>query len=436
MLGIDRVEFRDEVRPFWKLGVRLQWGHPSRTHFNYPFDGNLKLPLRGYPSPQAYLALSDATDRTVFNVMMDRRLAHVGKSATVIGEGAAYHLKNDVFIRFLERKVKSKNVQFVYGEMVDVCRDPESGDVLSLQLSDGQSVEADLFVDCSGFRSALLGKVMESRYCSYENALYCDAAVVGGWQRNTAEDDYRPFTTVETMDHGWCWRIDFVDTVNRGYVFSTAFCTPEQAMEEMRQKNPRLRNELRLIRFPRGRHEQFWVKNVVAVGNAAAFVEPLEATALHLVMGHIFFVVSALLENDHNLVPAAIDLENQRYRDVWDDVRDFLAVHYKFNYHSDTPFWKHCRESTPLGGVEEFVKAFQDIGPTASLGSLLYPGSLFQFDGYVNMMIGQGVSTRARRQLRPDEEQLWMAVKQNNLKITQNALPVEKAVDAVYPGDR
>ncbi len=149
-----------------------------------------------------------------------------------------------------------------------------------LRLESGRRETADLYLDASGFASVLLGKALGEPFVSYDKTLFCDRAVVGGWDRKDPEDMViKPYTTCETMNCGWCWQIEHENRINRGYVYSSGFISDEEAEKEFRMKNPKV-GPTRIVRFVSGRYRNVWVKNVVAVGNAGGFVEPLEATAL------------------------------------------------------------------------------------------------------------------------------------------------------------
>jgi tryptophan halogenase len=429
-LGLDRDEFFREVRPSWKLGLRLEWGDPADTHFNYPFDLNLDEYPDGLGKSNAFCMLNDMSDSSLFSALMDR-----GKSPCVLQAGqysvdqrTAYHVQNESLIEFLQRKAEQVGVEMRKGKVIDVCRN-QDGNVESVRLADGGQVAGDLFVDCSGFRSLLLGQTLAEKYVDYGDTLFCDAAIVGSWNR---DDDVRPYTTVETMDHGWCWRIDFADVVTRGYVFSTAFCEPDQAMREMKQKNPELGDDLRVIRFKCGRYENFWVRNVAAVGNASGFVEPLEATALHLIVKQVHFLTLALEHSGCRINPAMQNIENQRFRRMWDDVRDFLAVHYRFNRKLDTPFWRHCREATSLGGAAELVDYYQHAGPSGLCNALTDPLGIFGHQGYLNMLIGQRVPTSTPLALNAPEQQQWTAYRERFRLATEAALPMREALQRVH----
>ncbi len=433
ILGLDRGEFFREVRPSWKLGLRLEWGDPADSHFNYPFDRFADDQLRGMPKLNAFYCLADYRDCSLFAALMDRAKAPCVERAGQMGidDRTAYHINNYSFIAFLQRKSQQQGAALIEGEVADVQRDSEGG-VASLRLTDGRQIEGDLFIDCSGFRSLLLHKTLGEKFFRYDDALFCDAAVVGAWQR---DDDVLPYTTVETMDHGWCWQIDFLDEVNRGYVFSTAFCSADEAMGEMKRKNPRLGDDLRVIPFPSGRYENYWVGNVAAIGNASGFVEPLEATALHMIVEQLRFLTGALCDSDCRIVPAMQRIENERFRCMWDDIRDFLAVHYRFNRKLDTPFWRHCRQNTSLGGAEPLVEYYRHAGPSAMCKPLIFSGSMFGYSGYMILLFGQRVATEARSELTESEREIWNRYTNNVRVNAEMALPVREALQRVFdPG--
>ena len=209
-----------------------------------------------------------------------------------------------------------------------VIRDGRGG-VGGLRLASGRTETADLYVDASGFRSELLGKALAEPFVPYDRSLFCDRAVVGGWERE-AGDPVRPYTTCETMDAGWCWQIELEGRVNRGYVYASACVSDEDAEKEFRRKNPMV-GPTRVVKFVSGRYRRGWVENVVAVGNAAGFVEPLEATALGTISTQCRLLASSLIDADGEVLPAGVAQYNEHHARSWDGIRNFIAVHYRFN---------------------------------------------------------------------------------------------------------
>jgi tryptophan halogenase len=433
-LGIDRFEFHREVQPSWKLGLRFEWGAADVPYFNYTFDRYLDTRVRGLNKWLGYYCLADSRDCSIFNALMDRNKspAQAKGQKFSVDPRATYHLPNERFIAYLQRKSRDAGATLLADEVVGVIRN-DAGDIERLRLKSGRDVAGDLFIDCSGFASLLLGKTLEEPYISYNDALFCDSAAIGSWQR---DDEVRPYTTMTTMDHGWAWRIDFPDVVTRGYVFSSAFCADENAARELQEKNPELGNDVRVIKFPTGRYERHWVRNVAAVGNASGFVEPLEATSLHLIIEQLYNLAWGLIDCDAHPSPELRELLNQRFQRTWDDVRDFLALHYKYNAKRDTPFWRQCREETPLGAAQDLVDHYTQLGPSRLIGSMITSGSIFGFGGYMSMLLGLRVPTRAIPALSVQEAKAWRAYQDDNRRSAEQALPMRTALERASAGNR
>ncbi len=416
------------------MGQRLDWGARDRAHFNYPFDSYLTNKRPELRQPNLYYCLHDMQDAGLSYSQMDqlRSPLFVDPAGQVtLVERFGYHIENRRFLDFLQAVAAARGVDIVEGHVARV-EQAENGDIRSLALEGGGRIDGDLFVDCSGFRSLLLKETLGERFRTFDDALFVDSAIVGSWRRDTP---IVPYTRANTMDHGWCWNIEFAEHITRGYVFASAFCSDDEAMRELKEKNPKLGDDLRVIRFPSGRFEKFWVRNVIAIGNASGFVEPLEATALQLIVEQLRFVTKALYDSDGDPTPAMRGFENHRYRARWDDVRDFLALHYRFNHHSDSPFWRHAREKTSLGGAQEFVDYYQAAGPSILALGLIGDRSIFGFDGYMNMLLGMKVPT-ARPPVLDDADRAGWARHQADVRVRAGrALTAEQALERVHAPD-
>jgi tryptophan halogenase len=264
--------------------------------------------------------------------------------------------------------------------------------VAGLRLAGGATRTGELYIDCSGFQSLLMGKALAEPYVSFKSSLFCDRAVVGGWQRDG--ETVLPYTTAETMNAGWCWQIEHEHRINRGYVYCSSFISDEEAEREFRQKN-RKAGPARIVRFASGRYARSWVKNVVAIGNASGFVEPLESTSLAFICTEAVWLIESLLDADLQVRPSVAGLFNKRVAKAWDVIRQFLALHYKFNDRLDTPFWRECREKTDVCDAAEFVEYYRENGPSSLwYKTLLNPDDQFQMEGYLAMLVGQGVPYR------------------------------------------
>lgn len=430
LLKLARRRFYAEVQPSWKLGIRFEWGPPDVSHFNYPFGFELSERVDPLRKRAAYYCLAKGGYPGPFSALMDKGLSHC-----VVHEGHyglidqpfGYHIPNKRFLAYLDGIAREFGVEFVEGGVVDVRQD-DTGDVRSLTLDDGRELTADLFVDCSGFDSMLLSKTCGERFVSYGDTLLCDTAIVGEHDR---DGTIRPYTTAETMDHGWCWRIELPEKVTLGYVHASQFCSPEEATREMREKKPELGDDLRVIKFPSGRYENYWSGNVVAIGNASGFVEPLESTALHVIAEQLVTTCATLLDSDYRIEPPARDAANEQFRQTWDSLRDFLAVHYKFNGRLDTPFWQHCREKIPLGDAQPLADLYRKIGPHTACKALVPKDNVVQFEGYLALLMGQHVATNCTSLLDDRDLRDWEVIQNHVSQQVSQALPVREALKVV-----
>jgi tryptophan halogenase len=279
----------------------------------------------------------------------------------------------------------------------------------------------------------LLGKTLAEPFVSYARTLFCDRAVVGGWDRKDPEDMViKPYTTCETMNCGWCWQIEHENRINRGYVYSSGFISDEEAEKEFRMKNPKV-GPTRMVRFISGRYRNHWVKNVVAIGNACGFVEPLEATALGIIAGQCSILAETIRELGGDVTPTVRRQFNRYEALIWDDIRDFLSLHYRFNRRLDTPFWRHCREATDLAGAAELVEVYQENGPSIwlRLHSTIEKASQFGTNGYLALLIGQKVPYRRPYQPSADELKIWSAERQKNKSMALRALTVRETLEKI-----
>ena len=257
----------------------------------------------------------------------------------------AFHVENRKLVSALETIARQAGVEITEGTLRQANR--EGDDVKTIDLTSGENVRADLFIDASGFASELLGKALAEPFISYANTLPCDRAVIAGWSRT--HEPIKPYTTAETMSAGWCWQIEHEHFINRGYVYSSTFISDEAAAREFREKNPQLETEPRVVRFKSGRYRHSWVGNVIAAGNASGFVEPLEATAIQVITSQARTLADLLIDSRSEVTPSVRALFNRRLAAHWDEIRDFLAVHYRFNHRVKSEFWSVCHAEADLG---------------------------------------------------------------------------------------
>jgi len=185
------------------------------------------------------------------------------------------------------------------------------------------------------------------------------------------------------------------------------------------------------VRFVSGRYRNQWVKNVVGIGNACGFVEPLEATALGAIASNCMILTNTLKELNCEVTPSVQRQFNRQQTTISDDIRDFLSLHYRFNKRLDTPFWRHCWEATDLGAAAELVEVYRESGPTLWLNQMFSKDNPFGTNGYFALLVGQQVENRQRYQPSADELRIWNAERQRNKSMAMRGLTVREALEKV-----
>jgi tryptophan halogenase len=279
----------------------------------------------------------------------------------------------------------------------------------------------------------MLGKALGEPRLEYQSTLACDRAVVGGWDRPAGEPIIG-YTISETMDAGWCWQIEHPDRIHRGYVYSSAFISDESAEGELRSKNPRIEST-RLVKFTSGRFSRSWVKNVVAIGNASGFVEPLEATSLAIIVSRCQLLVELLSDCDDAIAPSRAGIFNKNTATVWDTVRDFLSLHYRFNTRLDTPFWQDRRANTDLADAQPLYEYYQQVGPSPLVvAGFVDRSAVFDANSYLTILTGLKVPYQNRYTPTVSEEAMWARWCQSNSRTAQSAATVEQSLAIITGG--
>jgi len=433
-LKIDALEFARRVDPVWKMGNRFYFGDPGRKYFDYSFQ-----PAMEHVAPELrknimyYLLEGDMHNFCLGSGTMEQHRSPFfkgpdGKLTELNAFG--YHIDNQKFLAYVEQLALERGIEIKEADVCDVRQAP-NGDITHLIFEGGGEIEADFYADCSGFRGQLIKKVYDVPYVSYSDNLYCDRAVIGSWDR---DHPIEPFTTSISMKHGWCWNIELQDRITRGYVYSSAFCSEDDAIAELKAMTPQIGDDLRAIGFPSGRLERHWVNNVVAIGNSSGFVEPIEATALMVVTDQINYASKILLDSYGDVPDMMREKECERVRVIWDDIRDFIVAHYKFNKHFDTPFWKQCRNDCSLGNATEFYEYYKMAGPSTLGKRYICPDSVFGFEGYMNVFLGLKAETDHPPRMMEQDWRDWELYTARMKKNALQALTTEQAIE-ILSGD-
>ncbi|MEQ1859286.1 MAG: FAD-dependent oxidoreductase [Chthoniobacteraceae bacterium] len=433
-LGINRKRFYELAEPTWKLGIRFLWG--ARGRFDYTFDQQLDKQWSDLTMPNGYYCDDEFRCASVPSALMwhGKAFPRQANGCPDIQGWHAFHIENKKFVDVLELIAREQGVEIIDGKVTGSDRLPEGG-IAAVHLEDGRRLEADFFVDCSGFRSELLGRTLGEPFVSFDKSLFCDRAVIGGWDRQP-DEPILPYTTAEAMDSGWAWQIEHEHHVNRGYVYSSNAISDDEAAAEFLRKNPRAPKSPRVVKFRSGCYRRLWVENVVAIGNSGGFVEPLEATALMIVCGHVQALCEMLNRSHLTPTPTWRALYNDLAWQGWVDIRDFLALHYRLNTALDTPFWRACREDTDVSNISGLLEFYAENGPTGFCRYRL-PRSENDFgvEGFLVMLVGNRAPYAAKHNATDAERATWERRRAEFSAAAQSGLTVKESLAYIrHPG--
>jgi tryptophan halogenase len=432
-LGISRKHFYATARPTWKMGIHFLWG--PRSHFDYGFDPQLDAQLPGLERPNGFYCDDEFENAGPNAALMAQKKAFPRQkngTGPEIPPWHAFHLENPKLVACLEAVAREIGIEFIDARIDGAERGPAG--IAAVVLEDDRKLEADLFIDASGFRSELLGRALKEPFISYDKSLFCDRAVVGSWQRT--DEQILPYTTAETMDAGWCWQIEHENSINRGYVYSSRFLTEDQAHAEFMAKNPKAKTWDHTVKFRSGRYERAWVENVVGIGNACGFVEPLESTSLMVICGNCQALLEFLIHGELSPTPTMRDLYNHLAAGTWDEIRDFLAFHYRFNTRLKNPFWQTCNAEADVSGSAALLEFYAENGPTGLCRHLMRnmsgTGNQFGLEGFLVMLVGNRVPYRKHHVTTEAEQQRWIRYRDEYRAMARNGVDVKEALSYVH----
>lgn len=439
-LRINPRHFYALANPTWKIGIHFLWG--PRPCFEYGFMHHVDAQWTDLPMANGFYCWDEFTFGDSCSALMAQAKAfrRSKENAPDIQPDHAFHIFNPDYVKALEMIGTEWGIEYIDGTMEGVERGPNG--VAAIILKDGRRLAADFFIDASGFRSELLGKFLQEPFVSYGSSLYCDRAVVGSWERTN--EPILPYTTVETMEGGWCWQIEHEKQINRGYVFSSSALSDDEAHAEFMRKNPKAKSWNHSVKFRSGRYRRGWVENVVALGNSSGFVEPLEATALMILCGNCQTLVSFLTGSRLRPTETIRNLYNEVFAAGWDEIRNFLSIHYRFNSRIDNAFWRRCRAEVDVSGAQGLLDFYRENGPTGLCRHVLgHRGrefgvhSAFGLEGYLVILTGCKVPYNNLYTPTEEEWRIWNAHKARLAEEARHGLTVEESLAIIrHPGWR
>jgi hypothetical protein len=334
-LGLDEKAFMRASNAAYKIAIRFVGFNRQGGVFYHPF---------GYPDiPKEFLFKPNAAARI--------RAYHIAEAGNMFSEECtyAYQLDAGLYGEYLKHECKRRNGVRHIVDNVRGVELTEVGEIARIQTEKSGPLVADLYIDCSGFRSILLGEALGEPFESYNRFLLNDRAIAARIPYVDKENELRTYTNCTALSAGWVWNIPLWSRIGTGYVYCSGFLSKEEAETEYREflGTERVKDlQFNHLNIRTGRHARAWVGNCVGIGISYGFLEPLESTGLSLTQLSIFDLASTLSSDASSHIQS--DMFNRRQAEVFDATRDFVMAHYVLTSREDTPYWKHIRHENAL----------------------------------------------------------------------------------------
>jgi tryptophan halogenase len=390
-LGIAEAEFLRQTQGTIKLGIEFRdWSrlghdyfHPFGSHGTHVEQISLHqewLKFRSLGQPQSFEEYS-------LNTVAARlgRVPAIEASDDALSPvfAYAYHFDAALYAEYLRGYAQARGVVRLQRKVLEVELRGEDGFIRALHLDDGERIEADLFIDCSGFRGLLIEGALKTGYEDWTGWLPCDRAVAVPCESAGA---LTPFTRSTARAAGWQWRIPLQHRIGNGYVYCSRFLSDDEATATLLANlDGAARAAPRLLRFTTGRRKKFWNKNCIALGLASGFLEPLESTSIHLIQRGLTHLLN--LFPDRTCAPVLADEFNRLAINEYERIRDFLILHYKANAREDAPLWRYCRAMDIPDTLAYKIRQFRNSGRVVKYG-----GDLFATPNWVAVFLGQEIA--------------------------------------------
>ena len=388
-LGIDEDAFLAFCNGTYKLGIEfVGWGDTD-SRYIHAF-GEIGRPLGLVPFHHFWLRANRLPGaRPLDAYSLNAVAAYAGKfqrgapqgGGGLGGLGHAFHFDATRYALFLRQYAEARGVRRIEGKVVNAELDGESGAVTRLALANGATVGGDLYIDCSGFVGLLIEGALNTGYIDWSHWLPCDRAVA---VQCASAPDLTPYTRSTARAGGWQWRIPLQTRIGNGHVYCSAFTSDAEATDTLLANlDGEALGTPRPLRFTTGHRAKFWNRNVVALGLAAGFMEPLESTSIHLVQSGVERLLKFLPGGDIRAVD--VDAFNAQTLFEYEAVRDFLVLHYKVNRRPE-PFWQACAAKPVPDSLAAKIALFEANGRLTRFNE-----ELFAEVGWLQVMDGQGL---------------------------------------------
>ncbi len=389
-LGIDEATFVRATQGSFKLGIEfVDWGRQGHSYF-HPF-GQYGAEFDSVPFYHHWMreSLEGRAPGPIDEFSMCWAMAREGKFTHPSPDRRmiqstfdyAYHFDAGLYAAFLRRFAEERGVTRLEGRVVYVALRGEDGFITGVTLENGDTVEGEFFIDCSGFRGLLIEEALEAGYDNWQHWLPCDRAVAVP----CAKGEFTPYTRSTAKAAGWQWRIPLQHRTGNGYVHCSEHISEDEATAQLLSTlDGAPLADPRTLRFVTGKRREFWRKNCVAIGLSAGFMEPLESTSLHLIQYGILRLIALL--PDSTMSPLLSREYNAQTASEYERIRDFLILHYKASERDDSELWRYTAAMPIPDSLQYKIHHFSANGMLVS-----DERELFANPSWIAVYLGQGI---------------------------------------------
>lgn len=364
VIGLDEAEFMKATKATFKQSIRfVDWEHKDKSSYHHPFNIIRAEPIDFWGE----FWLKSQRNIPYGEVVSDQsRICEMNLAPKMLGPWNfgpefkyAYHMDAQKFANYLTEFSTARGVHHIQQHVVDVNMKSDGG-IKSVSLKNGEDVEGDIFIDCTGFQALLIGKALKTPYQSFSDYLLCNRACVAHFDYESYYPGYiRSYTTATALDNGWIWDIPMQHRRSVGYVFAKEFSSDEKALVELAAYQGIAPKDFtaRFIDFHVGQRQSPWVKNCIAIGLSGGFVEPLESTGLYMCDEAVTVLAEYFPYKDED-----IEIFSNRFNRIisnrYFEILDFINLHYCLTKRADTVFWQEVQKP---GRINDRLKAKLDL---------------------------------------------------------------------------
>ena len=430
IIGLPEPEFLRETQGTFKLGILFDnWKHDGHSYFHsFGLSGKdhwsagfqhfwLNGLQRGHMEPYDDYCLELVAG-------LQGKFAHLPDNAM----NYAYHVDATLYGRYLRGLAEADGARRIEGRIERVELNGETGDIAALLLDGDRRVEGDIFVDCTGFRGLLIDGALHAGFEDWTHWLPNDSAIAVQSKHLTKP---QPYTQAIAHDAGWQWRIPLQHRMGAGIVYASGYLSRDEAYDRLLSSVGEPLIEPFDIKFRGGVRRKQWFRNCVAVGLAGGFVEPLEATTVHLIQRAVLRFIR-MMPGGRVSERDAIEFNEQQRTDI-EQIRDFVILHYKVTNRRDSPFWRQCAAMAIPDTLEQKIELFRETGRVFRKND-----ELFVENSWVQVMLGQGILPQAfhpvAKKMSDEELSKFLEMLRTNVARTVQGLPAHHAYVSQFCG--